>query len=437
MGLSSHVNKAANSFKIPDEPMGTKVKFNDDSENTVIKKKVNNKMKAKKENVKKIRNEKKVNKVNKLKAKAEAEKKAKKVKKVMKNKTKAPKLTAKKVKTVKLPSKKCKFSICIGTSIISNCNNLEQITNVLYQVAKSCLIYNVNELVILNDNLEEKPFKESQGKKANKSVIMSTILQYFITPEYLIKSTFKKEYTNLLKYCMKLPKISTLPFNKLINQGDIEVKKDMLNMYREGISVTMKHPNQNKSGKKYEQTKYIQIGESELLELSNQLIPTNVRVTVNKKTREIVTPEEAYGVNNLNIHKDNIGYTIRIVDSIENLYLGCTKKEGYDQSIFINCGDIHSKSFGDRILRNNFEKVTTGEDPLRKGIKVKDVENPSQILVVFNSIYNLDNLFKVKDISLQQQIGNVLEIFDNEIPLSSHVINVEDAIMITLTKFDV
>ena len=36
MGLSSHVNKAANSFKIPDEPMGTKVKFNDDSENTVI-----------------------------------------------------------------------------------------------------------------------------------------------------------------------------------------------------------------------------------------------------------------------------------------------------------------------------------------------------------------------------------------------------------------
>ncbi len=34
-----------------------------------------------------------------------------------------------------------------------------------------------NELVILNDKLEGKPFKESQGKKANKSVILSTILQ--------------------------------------------------------------------------------------------------------------------------------------------------------------------------------------------------------------------------------------------------------------------
>ena len=435
MGLSSHVNKASNSFKVPNEPMGTKVKFNDGSEDTVIKKKVNNKMKAKKENIKKIRTEKKVQKVNKLKAKAEEAKKNKKVKRVLKEKTKVPKLTTRKTKTIKLPSKKCRFSICVGTSIISNCKNLEQITNVLYQVAKACLIYNVNELVILNDNLEEKPYTGTE-KKTTKSVIMSTILQYFITPEYLVKSTFKKKYMPLLKYCSKLPKISTLPFNKLINQGDVAVKKDMLNLYREGISVTMKHPNK-KASSKYEQTKYIQIGEAELLELSNQLIPTNVRVTVNKQTREIVTPEEAYGKDNLNIHRDNIGYTIRMVDSIENLYLGCIKKEGYDQSLLINCGDIHSKSFQNQILRNNFEKVTRGEDPLRKGIKVKDAENPTQVLMVFNSVYNLDNLFKVRDVNLQQQIGNVLEIFDNEVPLSSHVITAEDAVMITLTKFDV
>ncbi|CAI8500939.1 unnamed protein product [Hanseniaspora opuntiae] len=377
MGLSSHVNKASNSFKIPNEPMGTKVK---------------------------IRTEKKVQKVNKLKAKAEEAKKNNKVKRVIKEKTKVPKLTTRKTKTIKLPSKKCRFSICVGTSIISNCKNLEQITNVLYQVAKACLIYNVNELVILNDNLEEKPYTGTE--KRNHQV---------------------RDH---------LPKISTLPFNKLINQGDVEVKKDMLNLYREGISVTMKHPNK-KASSKYEQTKYIQIGEAELLELSNQLIPTNVRVTVNKQTREIVTPEEAYGKDNLNIHRDNIGYTIRMVDSIENLYLGCIKKEGYDQSLLINCGDIHSKSFQNQILRNNFEKVTRGEDPLRKGIKVKDAENPTQVLMVFNSVYNLDNLFKVRDVNLQQQIGNVLEIFDNEVPLSSHVITAEDAVMITLTKFDV
>lgn len=433
MGLSSHVNKASNSFKIPTEPMGTKVKFNDGDEDKVIKKKVNNKIKAKKENIKKIRKEKKVQKVNKLKVKAEESKKAKKVKKIMKEKK--PKLETRKTKTIKLPSKKCRFSVCVGTSMISNCKNLEQITNVLYQVAKACLIYNVNELVILNDNLEEKPFIKKE-KKTTKSMIMSTILQYFITPEYLVKSTFKKEYIPLLKYCSRLPKISTLPFNKLINQGDVEVKKEMLKQYREGISVTMKHPNL-KSKAKYEQTKYIQVGEGELLELSNQLIPTNVRVTVNKQTREIVTPEEAYGRDNLNIHKDNIGYTIRMVDSIENLYLGCIKKEGYDQSLLINCGDIHSKSFHDQILRNNIGRVTKGEDPLRKGIKVKDVENPTQVLMVFNSVLNLDNLFKVRDVNLQNQIQNVLEIFDNEIPLSSHVINVEDAMMITLTKFDI
>lgn len=434
MGLSSHVNKSSNSFQIPNEPMGTKVKFNDGSEDIVIKKKANNKMKAKKENIKKIRTEKKVQKVNRLKAKAEEAKGKKKVKRAINEKAKVPKLKTRKTKTIKLPSKTCRFSICVGTSMISNCKNLEQITNVLYQVAKACLIYHVNELVILNDNLEEKPY--SGEKRTSKSVIMSTILQYFITPEYLVKSTFKKKYMPLLKYCSKLPKISTLPFNKLINQGDVEVKKDMLNKYREGISVTMKHPNK-KASSKYEQTKYIQIGEAELLELSNQLIPTNVRVTVNKQTREIVTPEEAYGKDNLNIHSDNIGYTIRTVDSIENLYLGCIKKEGYDQSLLINCGDIHSKSFQNQMLRNNLEKVTRGEDPLRKGIKVKDAENPTQVLMVFNSVYNLDNLFKVRDVNLQKQIGNVLEIFDKEVPLSSHVINTEDAVLISLTKFDI
>lgn len=455
MGLQSHVNKASNSFKIPAEPMGKKMKFDDESNNnssvdSLKKKKVskNNKIIEKKQNIKKIQNAKKQNKVTKIITKAKAQKNndKKKNKKLIKEdpsviaseqKKKQKEIKQRAKKTLKLPSKKVSFSVCIGTSIIANCKNLEQITYILYQVAKTCTMYNVSEIVILNDAVanreEEEENKKKDDSKFSKTAIISTILQYFITPQYLVKSIFKKKHLSLLKHCERLPKLPTLPFNKLISGGDSDVKKDT-KLYKEGISVTMEHPNPaKKQTQKYDQTKYIQIGESKLLELSNQIIPKNVRVTVDVFEKKIVSPKEAYGSDFLNLNGDNFGYTIRACNNMEQVYLQCLKKDGYDQTVFVNCGDLHSKSFKDDKSRVNLV------DGVKVGDKIvkKDLETPSQVLIIFNSWYNLRQLFEKVSNNLQGQLEDIGEIFDLELPVVTHLVNPEDAILATLSKLDV
>lgn len=440
MGLQSHVNKASNSFKVPSEPMGKKLKFDNENPSTPTettkKRKVsnNNKVIEKKKNIKKIQKERKDNKVNKLIAKHKEDSSNGKKKKYIKEIIMAAKskTTQSRVKkTLKLPSNKACFSVCIGTSIIANCKNLEQITYILYQVAKTCTMYNISEVVILDDAVENR--ENTKASSFSKTTIISTILQYFITPEYLVKSTFKKSHLPLLKHCERLPKVPTLAFNRLISGADSDVKKDA-KLYKEGISVSMEHPNPSKRhSQKYDQTKYIQIGEAELLELSNQIIPKNVRVTVDVSERKIVSPKEAYGADLLNINGDNFGYLVRASQNMEQVYLQCPKKDGYDQTIFVNCGDLHSKSFQNEKLRNG----------LFSGVKIcdkiinREAENPTQVLLVFNSWYNLRELFAKVDNNLQGQLEDIGEIFDLELPVVSHVVNPEDAISAVFAKLDI
>lgn len=62
--------------------------------------------------------------------------------------TKAPKKKLK--KTIKICSKTINYSLCIPVSVIDNCKNLEQATHVVYQIAKSAVLFNVGEIVVLD-----------------------------------------------------------------------------------------------------------------------------------------------------------------------------------------------------------------------------------------------------------------------------------------------
>ncbi|CAI4726472.1 ACA_G0044050.mRNA.1.CDS.1 [Saccharomyces cerevisiae] len=44
------------------------------------------------------------------------------------------------------------YSLCIPTTLVSDCRNLSQITHKVYQVAKFASLFNVSEVVILEDN---------------------------------------------------------------------------------------------------------------------------------------------------------------------------------------------------------------------------------------------------------------------------------------------
>ncbi|KAL6943312.1 hypothetical protein ACO0RG_002305 [Hanseniaspora osmophila] len=363
-------------------------------------------------------------------------------------KVKKDNLINRKEKNIKVSTKDVNYSICIPTSILNNCSNLEQITYTLYQIAKSCTLYNINEVVILKDTVESQTSAKSSKLKENrlsKDMIIATILQFFVTPPYLVKSVFNKKYWNYFKYCEKLPRLTSLPFMRHVNDSD--PANDQAR-YREGLSIRMEHPNKNQSSgsskkkEAYQQTKYINVGKSEVLELKNQLIPTNVRVTCDLVEKKVVSPEEAYG--NYFGMKSSYGYHIRVVDRFSQVFMNAVTN--YSQTLWINSGDFYFNKESNTY--NN--KVVTKIPVLAKIIKATDSEEQSkmedsaeevpQILLMFGKWKHLATHFKANSAKDFDDSVQLHDFFDAELQLPKAVpmgnIRTEDAVMIAMTMLD-
>ena len=153
-------------------------------------------------------------------------------------------------KTIKICAKTINYSLCIPVSIIDNCKNLEQITHVVYQVAKSAVFFNAGEIVVLDLERKKTQSDAKQGLTLSPALLIASLLQYFVTPPYLVKSVFKKEYQSCFSVAAKLPRISALPFMRHLH--------DDKGRYREGLAIRMTKPSTGaKPAKKkaYEQTK--------------------------------------------------------------------------------------------------------------------------------------------------------------------------------------
>ncbi|KAL6946783.1 hypothetical protein ACO0QE_001632 [Hanseniaspora vineae] len=366
-------------------------------------------------------------------------------------KSKKKSLVTRKEKTIKISTKNVNYSICISTSILNNCSNLEQITYTLYQVAKSCTLYNINEIVILKDSIEPQ-IKENDAKgkenRLSKDMIIATILQFFVTPPYLVKSVFNKKYWKYFKYCEKLPRVTSLPFMRHVSDSDPENDQAR---YREGLSIRMEHPNKNKSSttggsskkkEAYQQTKYINVGKSEVLELKNQLIPTNVRVTCDLVERKVVSPEEAYG--DYFGMKSSYGYHIRVVDRFSQVFMNAIAN--YSQTLWINSGDFYfdkeSKSYAKLVSKipalTKIIKASDSEEATNEENKAS--EEVPQILLMFGKWKNLATHFNANSAKDFDDGVQLHDFFDAELQLPKAVpmgnIRTEDAVMIALTMLD-
>ncbi|CDO95478.1 unnamed protein product [Kluyveromyces dobzhanskii CBS 2104] len=371
-------------------------------------------------------------------------------------------------KTVKVSSKTVNHSICIPTTVLDNCKNLEQITYTLYQIARSACIFNVSEIVILEVESEAKKHgsqdtsgksqgvnikfdqedvandgkKNSQnGSKSNtnklddkkrlsKPMLMASLLQFFVTPPYLVNSVFKKDYMKYFTYAKQLPKISSLPFMRYYqeNQG----------RYREGLAIRMSKPGERgKSKKSFDQTKYINIGKGENLELKGQLVPINVRVTVDTVEQKVVSPEEAYG--DFVGAKASFGYHVRVAKSFADLFTQSPFPQGYTQTVWINSGDF----FFDKTLKKNV-KVLTQIPAVEKVVRRTEEEiladpskaNSANLLAVFGKWEHIKKSFE----SCKEQFegaSGAYQFFDGELSLPGTtpqgIIRTEDACTIALT----
>lgn len=343
------------------------------------------------------------------------------------------------------------YAICIPSSIISsgNARNLEHVTNIAYQVARAATIYNVSEIVILNipSAAERMAKKESDAQKVvavageagNKKIsfnlsnddmgsqqqlrdinanaeersdndcnglLFATLLQYFVTPPYLVKGVFQESiFKHKFKYAEKLPKLSTLPFMS---------NNNVITAFKEGLSIPKHTPKIKKRNKKIsalkklQVTKYINIGQKMPLTLSGAEIPINVRVTVDVKNRKIVSPQVAYGVSGT---KASFGYYVRYANSFSSIFTELSFPNGYTESIFIDANDFFSK-------------------PKTTKLKTIDHAVEGQVLLVVGKFEDFEEKFSEENIP---GVGSVTEMFDGRIDVPPGV-RIEDAVLIGLTR---
>ncbi|CCH60504.1 hypothetical protein TBLA_0C07130 [Henningerozyma blattae CBS 6284] len=332
-----------------------------------------------------------------------------------------------KKKTLKVKSKTLNYSLCIPNNIIDQCTNLEQITHIMYQIAKSATMFNVGEIVILetSSKTDNNKSKKKDGKLSN-SMLMASLLQYFVTPPYLLKSVFKKEYWKYFTVASKLPRLSVLPFMRYLKEDE--------GRYREGLAIRMEKPNA-KSNKEFKQTKYINIGKSDALELKSQLVPINVRVTVDTVERKVVSPDEAYG--DFVGAKASYGYHVRVAKQFADVFTECAFPGGYSQAVWVNSGDYYYDGSLKKYLKT--ETQVPYLEGILSGSTSSESETQDDIAALLLVLGKWDTLKASFNASRDQFEGcsGVHEFFDGQLELPGSVpqgqVPVHDGCMMALT----
>lgn len=99
------------------------------------------------------------------------------------------------------PALKNTLSIALPCSILDNCQSLELKCYLASMIARSAVIFGVDEIVIFNDSIEAIPVTETgeyafMGKKSHSALMLGSILQYMECPPYMRKFLFphKREF---------------------------------------------------------------------------------------------------------------------------------------------------------------------------------------------------------------------------------------------------
>ncbi|KAG0365031.1 hypothetical protein BGZ54_006940 [Gamsiella multidivaricata] len=184
--------------------------------------------------------------------------------------------------------RKWTVSIALPGSILDGSLTVELKTYLVGQIARACVMFNVDEIVIYNESAKGLS-KENLGKddylpKSDPNLFMGRVLQYLETPLYLRKLLF--------------PMHRDLKFAGLLNPLDPphHVHLDERSLYREGVVVRARDQNYS----------IVNCGMRKEV-LIDRLVPTGSRVTVkihgaekdkkkmdkNAKTQAAITAMEA------------------------------------------------------------------------------------------------------------------------------------------------
>lgn len=80
------------------------------------------------------------------------------------------------------PSRKSTVSIAVAASCIENAQNQQLATLLASQIARAAAIFNIDEVIVLDD----VP-REQKGSPSPSAALMAHVIQYLETPQYLRK----------------------------------------------------------------------------------------------------------------------------------------------------------------------------------------------------------------------------------------------------------
>lgn len=171
-----------------------------------------------------------------------------------------------------------------------------------------------------DDEPENKKSTKPKSEFSERAMTAAAVLQYFVTPSYLQKALFNDR--KKFQYAKKLPKLPGLPY---MNHSKSK--------YLEGLTIpgkVEKSKGRRKSKKQVLQettTEFVNIGEDEPLKL-NHRVPLGARVTVDKESKKVVSPLQAY-------ESGKFGYTVRIASTFEKVFTESPHASGYTYTAYV------------------------------------------------------------------------------------------------------
>ncbi|XP_067328326.1 uncharacterized protein [Anolis sagrei] len=213
------------------------------------------------------------------------------------------------------------LSVAVPGSILDNAQSPELRTYLAGQIARSCAVFSVDEVVVFDERGEDAKTVEGdfEGLKARGQacVQLARILQYLECPQYLRKSFF--------------PKHQDLQFAGLLNPLDSphHVRIDEESQYREG--VVLARPVKPGRGS------FVNCGMRKEVQIDKQL-EAGLRVTVKLNEQQNPESKTQKGTVVSSHHPRTVsnlywGYTVRLASSLSAVFAESPFKDGYDLSI--------------------------------------------------------------------------------------------------------
>ncbi|KNC86351.1 hypothetical protein SARC_01510 [Sphaeroforma arctica JP610] len=297
-------------------------------------------------------------------------------------------------------------SIALPGSIVANAQSPELKTYLAGQVARAVTVFEIDEVVIFNEDLKQdageptkKKGKEITGQfegatiKTDPNLFLARVLQYLETPQYLRKAFF--------------PVHRDLTYAGLLNPLDAphHMRKDAVAHYREG--VTLARPVKKGQGS------LVDCGMWQQVKIDRHIQP-GVRVTVKmqdphgakpgKHPKGTVVkpsaPREEAGL--------YWGYTTRIANTMADIWSECPYKEGYD--------------------------LTVGTSENGENIHELELPQANHILIVFGGLAGLESALDVDHSLGSAEAPDLFDYYVNTCPnQGSRTIRTEEAILVTMS----